>query len=275
MSEILTSFHGREAGLDNTPERAFIAKHFKAGIGADQIEFASSPVRTVQFEDFHGAGVAFGTTIPAGPGGWRSRIGSDGACVNWTTTPGVNGEVVGTIGNTTASMAVSGVQLDNGLSWKANQGGLILQARVKLSKITNIAAFIGFTDQTAALEMPIHSAASADTITTNATDGVGFFFDTSMNTDNWWLSGVANDVDATHQNSGYAPVISTYETFRVELSATGVAKFFRNGLPVGTAMTGAVTPTIALTPVVAGFNRTTSGAGTITVDYISVAGNRG
>jgi hypothetical protein len=273
MSDILTSFHGRLAGLDS--DGNFLARAFRAGFGRDQIEACSSPARVAQFEDFRGASIALSTTIAAVGDGWRSRKGSDGACVDWTVTPAVNGTIAGVVGNTTATMAVAGVQLDSGLSWKANQGDLILQAKVKLSKITNIAAYIGFTDQTAALEMPINSAASADTITTNATDGCGFMFDTSMTTKNWWLTGVANDVDATAQNTGFAPVADTYETFRIELSATGVAKFFRNGLAVGTgSMSGAVTATIALTPVVAGFNRTTSGAGTITVDYINVAANR-
>ena len=46
-------------------------------------------------------------------------------------------------------------------------------------------------------------------ITTNATDGLGFFFDTSMTDDAWWISGVANDVDAVHQNTTFAPVIAT------------------------------------------------------------------
>jgi hypothetical protein len=273
--DILTSLHGRDCGLGFGDNRPLLAPNFRSGFGYNQIEDVGSPTRTVQWEDFHGAGVAFSTTIPAGPNGWRSRIGSDGACVNWTTTPAVSGTVAGVIGNTTASMAVSGVQLDNGLSWKANQGGLILQARVNLSKITNIAAFIGFTDQTSALEMPIHSAASANTLTTNATDAVGFMFDTSMTDDTWWLTGVANDVDATAQNSGLAPVASTFAVFRIELTAAGIATFFYNGAAVGSGpVSGAVTATVALTPVVAAFNRTTSGAGTVTVDYINVAANR-
>lgn len=273
MSDILTSLHGRLLGLDN--ESYLLHKGLKTGFGADQIEATSSPARATMFDDFLGASVALSTTIAAVGNGWRSRKGSDGACVDWTVTPAVSGTIAGVVGNTTASMAVAGVQLDSGLDWKANQGGLILQARVKISKITNIAVFIGFTDQTAALEMPIQSAASADTITTNATDGVGFMFDTSMATDTWWLTGVANDVDATAQNTGIAPVADTYETFRIEVGATGIAKFFRNGLSVGSGpMSGALTATIALTPVIAGFNRTTSGNGTITADYINVAANR-
>jgi hypothetical protein len=164
--------------------------------------------------------------------------------------------------------------LDSALDWEADAGGLILEARVKLSLITNIAVFVGFTDQTAALEMPIQSAASADTFTTNATDAVGFMFDTSMATDNWWLAGVANDVDATQQNSTIAPVAATYEVFRIEVDTNGKASFYRNGLQVGVSMTGAVTKTVPLTPVVAGFNRTTTGTPTITVDYLHVAASR-
>jgi hypothetical protein len=141
--------------------------------------------------------------------------------VDWTVTPAVGGTAVGTIGSTTASMAVSGIQLDRGLAWRADQGDLVFETRIKLSAITNIAVFVGFTDQTAALEMPIQSAASADTFTTNATDAIGFMFDTSMATDDWWITGVANDVDATMQDTTFAPVANTYETLRIGVNASG------------------------------------------------------
>lgn len=226
---------------------------------------------TVSFSDhFLGSGQALSTT-PIN--GWISRKGTTNT-VDWTITEAVGGTVVGKVGDTTASMAVSGIQLSRGLNWKANQGGVYQEWRVKLGIITNIAVFIGFTDQVAALEMPIQSAASADTITTNATDAVGFMFDTSMATDNWWLVGVANDVDATLQNMGAAPVADTYAIFRIELSAAGVATFYYNGVAVGTAMTGAVTATIALTPVIAAFNRTTANGATtiVTADSVDIAG---
>lgn len=275
-SPILTSLHGRQAGID--PSGNLLAKGFRTGEpgSGKQFDVDPNPARCVMFEDFLGGSVALSTTLAAVGGAMRSRKGSDGACVDWTVTPAVPGTIAGVVGNTTATMAVSGVQLDSALSWKANQGGLVFEARVKLSKILNMACFIGLTDQTAALEMPIHSAASANTITTNATDAVGFFFDTSMTDDVWWAAGVANDVDATHQNLGATilPVADTYETFRIELTSAGIATFFRNNVSVGTAMSGAVTATIALTPVIAGFNRTTSGNGTITADYVYVAGDR-
>ncbi len=253
------------------PNYELLVKSGLLGVGAEggQI-WTPSKQKVAFFEDFLGGGQAFSTTIIDG---WRSRKGTTNA-VDWTITEAVNGTVVGTIGDTTASMAVSGVQLDRGLDWKANQGNLVLEAKVKLSQITTITAFIGLTDQVAALEMPIQSAASANTLTTNASDGCGFMFDTSMTDDKWWLVGVAANVDATHQNTTYAPVADTYETFRIELSTAGVATFYRNGVAVGTAMTGAVTATVALTPVIAGFNRTTSATPTITADYVHISADR-
>lgn len=254
------------------PNRELMNKRGSLILGDTGRQFSYGPQRhVVQWDDFEGAGVAFSTTIIDG---WRSRKGSDAQCVDFTVTNAIEGTVVGTIGDTTASMAVSGVQLDSGLCWKANQGDLVFEARVKLSQITLISVFIGFTDQVGALEMPIHSAASANTLTTNATDAVGFMFDTSMDNDTWWLVGVANNTDATHQNSAAVPVANTYQVFRVELSSAGVATFYIDGTQVGTAMTGATTATVAMTPVIAGFNRDTSNTPTITADYIYVSANR-
>jgi hypothetical protein len=39
-------------------------------------------------------------------------------------------------------------------------------------------------------------------------------------------------------------------------------------------MTGAATATVALTPVIAGFNRTTSGTPTLTADYVYTSAAR-
>lgn len=254
------------------PNNELMVKRGAIIVGDTGAQYFQGPQRYVaEFDDFCGGGVAFSTTIQSG---WRSRKGSDGACVDWTVTPAASGSVVGTIGSTTATMAVSGVQLDRGLSWKANQGDLVFEARVKLSAITNIAVFIGFTDQTAALEMP--ASLSVTTFTTNATDAVGFLFDTDATTDTIRLVGVANDVDATHQDTSLAPTAATYAVYRIELTTAGVATFYIDGVQVGSAsgLSGAVTPTVALTPVIAGFNRTTSGTPTITADYVYTSAAR-
>lgn len=196
--------------------------------------------------------------------------GSDGATADFAILADVNGKIRGTTGaGAGGTMAVNGVMLYRSLGWKANQGGVAMEARVQLSAITNVSMYVGFTDQVSTLTAPITSAASADTITTNASNAVGFMFDTSMTTVKLWLVGVAADVDATAQNSTIAPVAATYITLRVELTSAGVATFFINNVAVGTAMTGAVTATTALTPCVSVFTRTAASA-TLDIDYITV-----
>lgn len=269
MGEILTSIHGRDVGLDanrNLVSRKGIA----SGDSAGQM-FLPSADRVTMFDDFVGAAQVYGTTIVDGM--WRSRKGTTNA-VDFTTGTGIAGGVAaGTVGDTTASMAASGVQLDSGRVWLANQGELYMEFRARTSIITNLAWFIGLTDQVSALEMPIESAASANTITTTATDAVGIMFDTEMTSDNWWAVGVADGTDATHVDTGYAPVASVFRRWGIHIDTSGNARFFRSGVQVAYVAL-AVTPTIALTPVVAAFNRTTTGNPVIQVDYIHVSALR-
>lgn len=160
------------------------------------------------------------------------------------------------------------------LNWQASNGDLCFEARVKISRITLAYMFLGFTDLIT-VEAPIYAAGSVDTITTDATDAVGFMFDTGMATDTFHLVGVATDVDATRQAITNAPVADQYATYRVEVTPAGVATFFINGAQVGTAMTGAVTAAADLTPVVYASNTDGTSALTMDVDYIHVSMRRG
>lgn len=197
---------------------------------------------------------------------WAVAKGSDAACVDFAVVAGVNGVAQATMGaGAGASMAANGVQLHSQLSWKANSGGLVMETRVQLAAITNVALFVGFTDQIASLEMPF-TLGGSDALTSNATDAVGFLFDTAADTDNWWAVGVANDVDGTKVNSGLAPTAATYDTLRVEVDTGGLAMFWINNTKIGT-MSASVTPTVALTPVIAGFRRTASST-TVLADYV-------
>ena len=131
-------------------------------------------------------------------------------------------------------------------------GSFFLKVRLNLSSITTNYCFVGVTDDVTTSEAPISSAASADTITTTATDACGFMYDTNMATDNWWLTGVASNVDATHQNSGVAPVASQFTTLAMSVDIAGKAIFYINNVIVGTTMTGAVsTGGVGLSPVIA------------------------
>jgi hypothetical protein len=219
------------------------------------------------FDDF------FGDTLDAK---WHGTVGSNGSCVSPLISSGapLHGFMFMTTGaDAGGTMALNGAQLDLGLTnFRASEGGLVFEARVNLSAITNVALFVGFTDQVAALEMPF-TLAAGDVLTSNASDGVGWLFDTGADTDNWWLVGVATDVDATKQNAGVAPAASINDVLRIEVDSSGVATFYRNSAKVGTTMSGAVTTSTNLTPVIAAFSR---GAATrnIFADYILIEKNR-
>jgi hypothetical protein len=264
MTQILTSLHGRQAGLgpENTAGRQLILPGgYVAGDHGSQIAMPS-PSMVAYFDDF------IGDALDAR---WNIVEGTDSGVTDAAILAGgIGGVLRFTTGNDGTGLAADMVQMTQALQWQSSNGGLVAQARFKLSAITTCYAFFGFTDLVT-LEAPIESAASADTLTSNATDAVGFMFDTRMSTDNWWLVGVANDVDATHQNTGYAPVADTYETFRIELTAAGVATFYRNGLQVGTSMSGAVTAGADLTPTFNVSKTSVAASMTADMDYIHMA----
>lgn len=263
--DILRSLRGARGGW--APGGHFVNrdKGFVAGRPGKQFQL-ESPDHVVLNEDFLGL-------VGGVPDRWAFTEGTDSGTSAGIITAAVNGEFVLTPGDSAGTIAADGAMLNSALNWKANQGELSFLARVKLAEITSVSCFFGFTD-TLSLEQPIHSAASANTITTNATDAVGIFFDTEMTDDNWWAAGVANDVDATHQDLGVAPVADTYEWFGIDVSAAGVATFYRNGVQVGTSMSGAVTATVALTPVFIVRPRSAAAGKLLTIDQVRVSALR-
>ena len=272
MSKIQTSLHGHEVGLDEN-RKLLGVKGFISGEAGAQVALPS-PTTIALFDDF--TGDALNTDL------WIALEGTDAATSDAALLAGGIGGVLRlTTGDAGTGEAADMEQLSCGLfQWQASNGGLSIQARLKMSAITTCYAFIGFTD-IATLEAPIVSAASADTLTSNASDAVGFMFDTRMATDNWWLVGVAGNTDATHQNTGYAPVADTYETFRIEVdkpdaaATTSRARFYRNGVQVGTTMTGALTSATDLTPTIAVSKTSVAASMTMDVDYVAISMNRG
>lgn len=260
MSNILTSLHGKQIGLDN--RERLLASGFRSGKHGKQIDLPS--VDTVSFfDDFIGDVVA---------DQWDLQEGTDSLTGSAAILAGgIGGVLQVTTGDAGTGLAADMEQLTTGLQWQASNGGLTFQTRLKLSAITTCYVFIGFTDLAASLEAPIESAASANTLTSNASNAVGFMFDTRMTDDKWWLVGVKADTDATHQNTGYAPVADDYATFRIELTSTGEADFFYNGVQVGTRMSAAITATTDLTPTL-NFSKTSVAASmTAEIDYVHVS----
>jgi hypothetical protein len=272
MGEILTSLRGRKLGLEaegtigahKGKSRLISEGGFLAGSRGNQIALPS-PSTVALFDDFLGDVLA---------DEWNAvETDTDGAQA--VLAGGIGGLLRITTGNDDGNGVVlpdlSGVT--SYLNWQASNGGLVMQTRIKISRITLAYIFVGFTDLIT-IEAPVISAGSADTITTNATDAVGFMFDTGMATDTFHLVGVANNTDAAIQTLTTAPVADDFITLRIEVSAAGVASFFINGLQVGTPMSGAVTPGVDLTPAVYASNTDGTSAITMDVDYIHVAMNR-
>jgi hypothetical protein len=204
---------------------------------------------------------------------WNALSGTDPQAVAPAISAAVGGMIRLTTGDDAAvTMAANGTQLESALNWQGSQGGLVFEARIKIGNaVTGVSVFIGFTDQVGSLEMPF-TLGGGDALTSNATDAVGVLYDVSASTDNWWLVGVANNVDATKQDSGVAPSTGTYETWRVEVTSSGVAYFFRNGTAIGSAMSSAVRTTVPLTPVIAAYSPTAN-VRNVDIDYILVEQN--
>lgn len=268
MVHPLTSIHGRSLGLG--PEaadgaakgtrRVIATGGYVSGSHGSQFSLPS-PSRIVLFDDFLGDVLA---------DEWNAvETDTDGAQA--VLAGGIGGTLRITSGNDDGNGVVlpdaSGVT--SYLNWQASNGGLVMQARVKISRVTDAYLFVGFTDLVT-IEAPIISAGTLETITTNASDAVGFVFDTNFTTDTYHLCGVAADVDATVQTVTALPVAAQYETLRLEISSAGVASFYRNGLQVGVSMAGAVTAATDLTPVVLTSNQDGTSALTCDIDYIHV-----
>lgn len=223
---------------------------------------SSSRTHVALFDDFLGDVLA---------DQWNYVEGTDTATADGAVLAGAPGGVLRlTTGDVGSGLAADMAQVTSYLNWRAANGDLVVEARIKPSAVTTCYIFVGFTD-VGTLEAPVESAASVDTITTNATDAVGIMFDTRMATDNWFGVGVKNDVDATHQDLGSAPVAAQYTTLRVQVTKTGVVMFFINGAQVGTEMAAAITPTVGLTPTVAVSKTSVAASMTLDIDFIAVS----
>ena len=262
--EILTSIRGDKAGF-GSDDSLIIPGGLVSGKHGKQVRHAA-PNRVSYFEDF------LGDVIPDQINALEGTDSATSACA--ILAGGIGGVMRLTTGDAGTGFAADAESVVMALQWQASNGGLACEARLKMSAVTTCTAFFGFTDDATTLEQSILFA-TGTTFTTNASDACGWLFDTVSTADTWYLTGVAADVDATMQNSGFAPVADTYETLRIEINSTGAATFFRNGKQVGTKMSGAVTATTDLTPVIYVSKLSVAASMTMDIDYWHVTMNRG
>ncbi len=168
--------------------------------------------------------------------------------------------------------AVDTSVLTHSLSWPADAGGLMIEARVKVDVITECMVFVGFTDVlgSTTVEFPLEYITA--TITDNAADAVGWIFDTDSTND--FLTGggtKAGTVTAGLEHTA-GMVAATYVVLRVEVRADGSAAFYVDGTLVGT-LAACVTITVDMTPVIAVMSRDTTSK-ILDVDYVLVQKDR-
>lgn len=238
----------------------------------DEINNLDTGLKSVLFEDFIGTW-AIGDAGPADT--WASTAGGGTANqVATTVANSLNGEVTLKSASDDGNHAANGSTFTGvGLPYKANQGGLAIEARLSVDDVTNgVALFIGFTDTVSStVELPIFLVTTAiDSDAANAC-GVGYDFDGT--TKEWFHGGVKANVDTTPAYSGSAPTDTTVVTVRAEVSAAGAVQGFIDGTAIGAAVAAAVTITTPLTPMIVIANRSANQC-IATIDYIKVEQNR-
>lgn len=212
------------------------------------------------------------------PPPWQVRLGSNpgNSAVLLPDSLGGLLRLVPGVGGTSL-MTTDGVQADTpALSWRALDGGLALEARVRLTQLNGCALFIGFANQRAALQLP--GVISGSSPVTNQSTMVGVVYDATGTGTHWWGVGSAASV-VTGQDFGVVPttgVGATFVTWRIEVDASGTALFELDGSPIGTRLPSALVPATAMTPYVGILGRATGLArGALDVDYVTVERLRG
>ena len=231
--------------------------------GAQFNGLSANVSKAVLFDDFLGDVIE---------DGWSAAKGSDGQAIIATIQASTASGAVRLTSGDTVTVAESCSSLTHGLNWKAGNGGLVMQVKfTPVTSVANVAYFVGFTDTLATTTLEEPFTLSGTTFTSNATDAVGFVFDTAATTDVWYGIGVKADVD-TAAVTCTAPVADTAYTLKIVVDETGVASFYINDVLQG-SVAAAVTTTVALTPCVEVMARTTTSKA-VDIDYVLVEQTR-
>ena len=274
MTNRLKSIMGRDLGLDHDGV-LICPKGFVAGDFGKQTTLPS-PDKVVLLDDF--LGNALNTDV------WSATL-SDGASTHGTAavsaavTDAVGGvykmSTPGTFGSKILDMmGIAGVA-----QWLPTAGGLAMQVRFKfVAGITTRSLFFGFTNALrTATTSPLTRATTSNTAGTGSTEVVGVMLNADATEGNvYQLAGIKSAATAVLITTALAPVADQYETWRVEINASGVARFYRNGIVVqqGTTLIS-LTAATNLVPVFFTSASSVSSVKVTDLDYIHVVQNRG
>ena len=245
----------------------------KRAIGGE-VDFGTDVIDTKSvvryFDDFIRA--AFDETNEQ----WVLNSGSDAQAVDPAIVVAEGGTAFLDAGDGDGTVAVDGSQLVWAIPVQADSGGLWFEARVKIEDISECSVNVGLTDVTT-LEEPF--SGSGTTITSVASNAVGFLFDDGLTAKQWHMCGVDGDTDATGiaaLGADYAPADDTYQVLRCEIAADGEsADFFIDGVKVGslTASVVGASTNLFFSLIIVGDGSNTAAVG-LTVDYVDFGHNR-
>lgn len=205
---------------------------------------------------------------------WILNSGSDAEAID----PAISAQECGvlrlTTGDDDGTTAKDASQVVCHIPVQADSGGLVFETRLHINTaVTNVSVCAGLTDSTS-LEEPF-SIGAADAITSTATDAACFCYDTSADTDEWFMLAVDSDSDDTgNATTGTAPVADTYQTLRIEVASDGnTVRYYIDGTLEGTLTNAGVTETANLYATVIACGDGTASK-TVDVDYIYVGHKR-
>ena len=205
---------------------------------------------------------------------WILNSGSDAEAIDSAINADAYGVARMTTGDADGTMAADGTQMVSHIKVVPNQGGVEVEARLKINTaVTDVSVNFGLTDVTT-LEEPFEIGGS-DAITSNATDACCFVYDTGADTDEWFACAVDSDTDDTDSaTTGVAPVADTYQVLKIAVSADGnTINFYIDGTLVNTLENGGVSPDADLYATITACSTTTTSK-TVDVDYIKVVASR-
>jgi hypothetical protein len=139
-----------------------------------------------------------------------------------------------------------------------------IEARILVTDVTGCGFFFGFTDAKSESNNSIAIHYVGDTLTTVATDAVGFVVDADHATSSIMLAAVKNNADQTPIDTGTDWADGEVRTLRVEVDSSGNAAFWIDGVAAG-ALATCVTAATKLCGSIQAITRANDGANTIRV----------
>lgn len=186
------------------------------------------------------------------------------------TAAAIDVQVGGVIRAATAATNNNRSSIAGEIIWRPNKGGLVLEARVAgITAVTSVRYLVGLTDAKAEAAQTLPASIAGSTLTTTASDGAFWLFDTGQTGAEWSCFGVKADTDTTVSKSGTAATAGTFVIVRIEIDAAGHANFYLDDAFVA-RKENAVTASGLLVPFV-GVQTLSAAARTLDVDYIFCA----